>query len=78
LDEKSDKTLFLELKKGIGKEGYSIAAEKLYGITYKARPISLPIIEDVWSTSYLRENGDPLGLFYGTSFHAPVSEVGPG
>ena len=74
LDENQLKPYF-ELKTVLEK-GVFHAAEKLYGITFKART-DIPIYhEDVLVYELFEENGDPLGLFYGDFFSRPTKRGG--
>jgi peptidyl-dipeptidase Dcp len=74
LDENQIKPYF-ELKKVL-ERGVFYAAEKLYGITYKARTDIPTYHEDVLVYELFEENGDPLGLFYGDFFSRPSKRGG--
>ena len=74
LDENQIKPYF-ELKTVLEK-GVFYAAEKLYGITYKARTDIPTYHEDVLVYELFEESGDPLGLFYGDFFSRPSKRGG--
>ena len=74
LDENQIKPYF-ELKTVLEK-GVFYAAEKLYGISYKARTDIPTYHEDVLVYELFEENGDPLGLFYGDFFSRPSKRGG--
>jgi peptidyl-dipeptidase Dcp len=74
LDENQIKPYF-ELKTVLEK-GVFFAAEKLYGITYKARTDIPTYHEDVLVYELFEENGDALGLFYGDFFSRPSKRGG--
>lgn len=74
LDENQIKPYF-ELKSVLEK-GVFFAAEKLYGITYKARTDIPTYHKDVLVYELFEENGDPLGLFYGDFFSRPSKRGG--
>lgn len=73
LDENQIKPYF-ELNNVLEK-GVFYAAQKLYGITFKART-DIPVYqEDVKVYELFEENGEPLGLFY-TDYFARASKSG--
>ena len=74
LDEDQIKPYF-ELKTVLEK-GIFYAAERLYGITYKARTDIPTYHEDVMVYEFFEENGDKLGLFYGDFFARPSKRGG--
>jgi peptidyl-dipeptidase Dcp len=74
LDENQIKPYF-ELKTVLEK-GVFHAAEKLYGITYKARRDIPTYHDDVLVYELFEENGDQLGLFYGDFFSRPSKRGG--
>ncbi|MEQ9580592.1 MAG: M3 family metallopeptidase, partial [Arenibacter sp.] len=62
--------------KSVLEKGVFFAAEKLYGITYKARTDIPTYHKDVLVYELFEENGDPLGLFYGDFFSRPSKRGG--
>lgn len=74
LDENQIKPYF-ELKTVLEK-GVFYAAEKLYGLTFKARTDIPTYHEDVMVYELFEENGEALGLFYADFFSRPSKRGG--
>ncbi|GGW21662.1 M3 family metallopeptidase [Arenibacter certesii] len=74
LDENQIKPYF-ELKTVLEK-GVFYAAEKLYGLTFKARTDIPTYHEDVMVYELYEENGETLGLFYADFFSRPSKRGG--